>query len=195
MSAKQTTKQTPKTPKTPKARDVDTRAEAVGPYAPTIPAEFTIGPALGGGPPEPRVACVAAAVIALDAASALCRFVGTAAQCIRSGRSAADDAPPKVDTLLDALAVDAANDRRTARRILAEAVAWSGDVTREAAVRRNLDNAAVLLSQAARADELALWLARVKVFDAVMGAEAEKDVDGATARSLACNAAGFRIAQ
>lgn len=194
MSTKSTksTKTKTKTAAKPRAAEVNTRAESVGPYAPTIPREFTIGRMLSG-PPEPRVACVAAAVINLDAQSGLDSLVGSAAHCIRSGRSAADGAPPKVDALLDGLAVAAANDRSTVRRVLAEAVSWAGDVSREAAVRANLDTAAVLLARAARTDEIALWLARVKVFDAVEGAEDAKGTDHATARSLACNAAGFRI--
>jgi len=195
MTTKSTKTKRTKTKTAAKPRptaEVNTRAEGVGPYAPTIPAEFTIGRMLGG-PPEPRVACVAAAVVALDAQTSNSGLVGSAAHCIRSGRSAFDGAPPKVDALLDALALAAANERRAARRILAEAVSWAGDVSREAAARHNLDNAASLFTSAARADELALWLARVKVFDAVSGAEDEKGTDDATARTLACNAAGFRL--
>jgi len=69
MTTKSTKTKRTKTKTAAKPRptaEVNTRAEGVGPYAPTIPAEFTIGRMLGG-PPEPRVACVAAAVVALDA--------------------------------------------------------------------------------------------------------------------------------
>ncbi len=164
------------------------RAEPVGPHSPVIPREFTIGAHLGG-PPEPRAACVAAAVITLNVQAGNNNLVGVAAHSIRHGRSAADAAPPKVDTLADALRLHASDRRYRAHQALADAIRKAGNPSMEVVNRHDLDTAAALLADAARADELALWLARVKVFDAVFARE--DGAEGATARALA--AAGFRL--